>query len=91
MHEVLEALYKIAESTSGETYWLFSEDFAQSYAICCQYAKEARDKLTQQLSAVDATLFEKYIDNEQELEMHERHILFHRGLAMGIYLATLGR
>lgn len=91
MDEVLEALYKVAESGSGEEYWLFNEDFARSYAACAKYAEDARHKLEIQLCGTDAKLFRTYAENTEELERHRRHILFHRGLAMGVYLATLGR
>ena len=91
MHELLDALYRVAVKGNSRGYWLFSEDLAQSYAESSAYAEKQEAELRACLSTRDRALFEKYLDNRNEAEQHEHHILFHQGLAMGITLATLGR
>lgn len=90
LFEVLDALYAAANGNSPG-YWLFDEGQAESYGKCSYYAEEQREQLRERLGAEDRELFNKLMDNLDEQAEYERHILFHRGLAIGVMLATLGR
>ena len=91
MNEMLDALYRIASESSIRSYWLFNEDFANSYANCRGYAERERKELEERLTHRDRELFKRYMDNMEEQTEHERHILFNQGLSMGIMLASMGR
>lgn len=89
---LLEALFDTAGKDGREPgYWVFDPDIAEEYRDCSRYAENAREELRRTLSGGAVSVFERFMDNSEEQRGLEKRIMFNRGLAAGIYLASLGR
>ena len=89
MNSILDALYRAATEEHDLSRWLFDTFQAGEYRDCVRYAESQEEQLRSQLSAPALGTFEHLMDNLEDRRSLETHMLFNRGLAIGIHLGSM--
>ncbi len=86
----LDALFKYAYERHDLNQWFHDEDMAQDYHDSVRCADIDEQKLLNVLEGETLNIFKRYLDHRASMFDHEYQLLFREGLALGIYLGSLG-